>query len=356
MSYIKDAIRLPLGKVKGVLKHFPAEELAAILLKEICRRNNLEPAQIHDIILGNAFGTGGNMARNASFRAFPSNEISCTTIDSQCSSGLNAVALAHRISSQNKIIICGGMESVSLAPEKYYNKSDARYTDLPFTKAEFGPNNSDNDFFKAAENALIKFKISKEETLAYMFNSHRKARASQEKLEKYIFKNNSFAKDQNLKVDTDWAKLQTQNPIDYTNTARAADGAAVVLVQADPDGAIAKIFCCETLGMKPEEAPIGGIFAFEKLLKTSQISINEISAFEISDSFAVNALAFQKYFNIPSEKINGVGGIIAYGHAYGATGAVNLIHLLAVLERGEKGLVTVPAAGGQATAMLIEKL
>ena len=93
MVYIIDALRLPIGKANGIYKNILPEKLVAFLLKALVLRNNLLPQQISELVLANAFGTGGNMARYASLLAGLPDFVSSFTLDSQCSGGLKAVEI-----------------------------------------------------------------------------------------------------------------------------------------------------------------------------------------------------------------------------------------------------------------------
>jgi acetyl-CoA C-acetyltransferase len=358
VTYIIDAIRTPICKKNGAFKYIIPEEFAAKLFLEILEKNKILHNQISDIFMANAFGTGGNMVRNASLRAFPENTIACTTIDAQCSGGLRAIEIGSEFCNNDSYILAGGMESCSLAPDKFYHKLDSRFSEKAYNKAEFSPENSGNSLFDAAKNVALKYEISKAEMQEWTFEMHQRALMSTKNLEKYIFNFSKNTADQSLKPNlslNDWQKLQTENLIDRTTSARPADAAAVLLLSKNSENAIAKIICTVSIGSGPALAPEGVIDVAEKLIENAGIELSEITSFEISDSFAVNALAFAKKFKIEKNKINKSGGILAFGHAYGATGAINAIHLLASLSKGEKGLIAVPGAGGQATGMIIEK-
>jgi acetyl-CoA C-acetyltransferase len=359
VTYIIDAIRTPISKKNGAFKGLIPEELASRVLINISKNNSLLPSQISDIFMASAFGTGGNMARNASLRAFPNNIIAATTIDAQCSGGLRALEIASNFCTHENYVLAGGMESCSLAPENFYNSLDPRFSEKPYSVAEFSPNETPKDsLFLEAENVAKKYMISKEEMIKWTFEMHQRAFKSQEKLEKFICKIDQTTIDQLLKPNLsleEWQKLQSENLIDRTTAARNADAAVVLLLSKKPENALAKILFSSTVGSDPSDAPEGVIHVTQKLLEKSDFKLEQINAFEISDSFAVNALAFSKKFNIGLDKINKSGGILAFGHAFGATGAINVIHLVASLKKGEIGLVAVPGAGGQATGMIIEK-
>ena len=359
MSYIIDGIRTPIAKVNGHFKYIIPEILAANCIKEIIQRNALSENQIHDIILANAFGTGGNIVRNASLRAFENNNIACTTIDAQCSGGLRAIEIASELVKNNDYALAGGLESCSLAPQKYYANFDPRHSDYAYTKAEFSPEGGEsNDLFKAAENTAHKYEISKAAMQDWMYISQQRAKAAKNRYSKYIINVENQSQDQLLKPNltlADWEKLATENLIDRTTASRAADAAAVLLLSNHPKNAIAQIVYSLTIGFEPDFSPEGPIIITDAFIEKYGIRLQDIDVFEIGDSFAVNALAFAKYYQIPLEKINLSGGTLVYGHPYGATGAICMINLISNLTLGQKGLVVVPGAGGQTTAILIQK-
>ena len=367
MSYIFDAIRLPIGKANGIYKNIIPENLMAIVLKNLLIRNNLSSEDIDQIILANAFGTGGNMARYASLSAGFSNEISAFTLDSQCSGGLKSLEVAHAYlaSGMMEMIIAGGMESKSFAPIKAYKSNDPRFdAENPFYfTAQFSPNQeSEFPLLKAAENVVRKFQITKAEMLEWATASHVKASSdvSKNAIENFIVKINKKHEDQSIRVNSDLVKLASENIVDRTVSAHYNDGAAAVLIGNSNKNLkpIAKILAAVSVGCLPEFAQNGVINATEKLLENSNLKIQEIDLFEINESFAVIPIIFAKVFGVEKEKINVLGGNLAYGHPFGASGTINLIHLLARLKLKNKkvGLLAIPAAGGQATAKLIEKL
>ncbi|MCP9770017.1 thiolase family protein [Lacihabitans sp. LS3-19] len=367
MTYIFDAIRLPIGKANGIYKNIIPEELMAFVLKNLLIRNKLYSENIDEVILANAFGTGGNMARFAALSAGFSIENSVFTIDSQCSGGLKSleIANAYLTSGMKNLIIAGGMESKSFAPTKAYQSQDPRFQlENPFfSTAQFSPNQeSEFPLIKAAENVANKYQISKAEMLEWATASHKKASSdfSKNAVESFVVKINEKHEDQSIKGNTDLDKLATENMIDRTVSAHYNDGAAAVLIGNENEllKPIAKILAVESVGCSPVYAQEGVINATDKLLKVANLKIQEIDLFEINESFALIPLIFAKVFGVAKEKINVLGGNLAHGHPFGASGTINLIHLLASLKLKNKkvGLVAIPAAGGQATAMLVEKL
>ncbi|MBC7891600.1 MAG: hypothetical protein H7Y12_05240, partial [Sphingobacteriaceae bacterium] len=151
---------------------------------------------------------------------------------------------------------------------------------------------------------------------------------------------------------------------DHTTAAHRHDGAGLLLLG---DSAF-----CEKMGLNPafrvvasalaggppNLAPLGVIWATEKLLAQTGRVISDVDLFEINESFAVKPLAFARHWRLPAEKINRFGGNLAYGHPFGASGAINTLHLMRALTLtgGRFGLVTAAAAGGLGVAVIIENL
>jgi acetyl-CoA C-acetyltransferase len=374
LSFIIDAIRVPIGKVNGIYKNTLPETILAFLLKKIIERNNLNSQEISEIIISNAFGTGGNMARYASLEANLSIEIPAITIDSQCSGGLKSVEIAHNLLETQvpKLIIAGGLESKSLAPSKFFHPNDPRVKNqnLEFKVALFSPNqNSENALLEAAENVALKYHILKNDMMDWAVLSHQKANnfIDHPVFKGFIQKISDTHIDQAIKRNISKEKLQilgTKNLIDFTNSAHYHDAAAIVLMgnyQKTISTNLnykAKIINSASVGFQPEFAPESILAAIEKVLINSGLNINQIDLFEINESFALTPLIFAKKFKISPEKTNILGGNLAYGHPFGASGTINLIHLIAGLKIHSKklGLVAIPAAGGLATAMIIENV
>jgi acetyl-CoA C-acetyltransferase len=355
LRYIKAALRTPIAKKnKGFSKTIP-EIFSSDLIKNILLNSGLDCTAVDELILANAFGTGGNITRNIGLRAGLENAI-CTSVDAQCSGGLRAVELLSQ-STQN-LGIAGGLESVSLAPSKFYHKADPRFSEEGYAQAEFSELGN-QDLLSAASAIYLKYSIDKNQSITWMHLAHQRAHENRILLERFIDSSHFGFSDQNLRPDwtlEDWEKASSLQKVEASNTSLPADAAALVILQKQESKAIAEILYSKTIGHAPEFAPEGALLATEAILKEANLKVSDIDLFEISDSFAVNALIVKEKWSIPQEKINVLGGIVAYGHAYGATGCINLLHLIAALKKGEKGLVAVPGAGGQSTAMIIRKL
>ncbi|WP_158242698.1 thiolase family protein [Siphonobacter sp. BAB-5405] len=367
-AYIVDGLRLPTGKAQGYYKNVLPEQLMAEVLRDFRRRySNLA---FDELIVGNALGTGGNMARYALLEAGFSPEIPSTTLDLQCGAGLRALvaAEAQLKSGMAQSILAGGMESNSLAPRRQYQPRDPRYIDAEtfYTQATFAPASyGEASLRQAAQTVAETYGLSKEELMRWTVRSHQKAEQAIEILREIRVPYGAITEDQPLRKAFSYDSLvRTQSPllIDHTNTAHLHDGAAGIFLVNDTLRAEYeprfRLVASAMAGGLPTLAPAGVIWATEKLLRQTGLSIQDIDLFEINESFAVKPLAFLRHWGISEEKVNIFGGNLAYGHPFGASGVINTIHLMRALAHTQQrfGLVTVGVAGGLGIALLIEHL
>lgn len=370
---IIEAARIPIGKKNGIYKNIIPEVFTGFLLKSLIQKYPFLQSETDEIILGCALGTGGNMARYTTLEAGFSEKTSAYTVDAQCASGLKAIILAdNQIKSGANCIIAGGMESNSLAPKRQYQPHDQRFVNVNtfFTEASFAPIKfGENSLLKAAENVAHKFNISKDSMIHWAVSSNIKANEAFENqyFNEIVLPYQNITADQTVKQNLTFERLnntETNNLIDHTNTAHLHDGAAAHLLASDdfcdkyglkPSF---KIVASATAAGSPNLAPMGVIWATEKLLQKTGLKIDEIDLFEVNESFAVNALAFSQYFQVKPSKINIFGGNLAFGHPFGASGAINLLHLVQAMkvQNAKNGLVSIAAAGGLGMSVLIEKI
>ncbi|SHE33467.1 acetyl-CoA C-acetyltransferase [Caldanaerobius fijiensis DSM 17918] len=380
-AYIVGGLRSPIGKTNGVLKNLLPHKMAAILLNKLIDKYNINCGAIDKVILANAVGPGGNIARLSLLEAGWSFSIPGVTVDFQCGGGLEAVNLAahHIVSGQCEMVIAGGVESTSMEPKRQYNKNDPRYKGegVFYKRAQFSPESiGDPDMLESAENVASNLNISRREMDLWAIESHRRAaEASKQKLLKdvivplsvngtVISYDESIRAGMSLKLaEKARSVVRKGGSITAVNACLTHDGAAVILVASKEAlekyglKPSAKIIEAVDAGVDPNLSPLGVIAAVQKLIKKTNVKIDDIDAFEVNEAFAVKVLAFIKEFNISPEKVNIWGGALAYGHPYGASGAIILIHLLEILKKLNKriGVAAIGVAGGQGAAMMIER-
>ena len=379
--YIIGGVRTPIGKTGGVLKSFLPEQLTAYLMNALLEKYKLSNRCIDELILGNCVGPGGNIARLSLLQAGWPLHIPATTIDFQCGSSLKSMDIAaSMIQSGNRdLIIVGGVESTSLQPNKQYHSKDPRFQgeNVSYKRAQFSPLSiGDPDMIEGAENVADKFDISRIEMDKWAVESHIRAlhAKNEKRLQSVIcplqIEDKIINEDQSIRETASLKLMQRANPIikpngkiTSGNSCLTHDGAALILMASEKAVrkhglcAEAQWLGCVSVGLDPNLSPLGPVLAVKKLLKQKLLSISQIDSIEINEAFAVKILAFLKNFEYDVEKINSLGGALAYGHPYAASGAIIMLHLLESLKvnNGSKGIATLGVAGGQGIAALIER-
>lgn len=380
-AYLIGGARTPIGKTGGILRGYLPERLAAIVLNALLHHYRLPYAVVDQVILGNATGPGGNIARVSVLEAGWGYDIPATTIDSQCGSGLSAVqfAVSQIFAGEADIILAGGTESTSMAPKRQFNPSDPRFQgeNVFYEQAPFSPEAVGNPSVgEAAENLAKHGNISREKMDLQAVHSHQKAAqtAAQGLLNDIIIpmacQGKTTQADECIRKNITLKLLSRMKPafvpggtITAGNTCLKHDGAAALLI-ASP-AAVAKyrlrpqavIRSTASHGCDPNLFPLAPVGAIQKLLKKAALSLNMMDAIEINEAFAVKILACCRELGISPEKVNRLGGALAYGHPYGASGAIILLHLLKSLEQGKGryGIAAIGAVGGMGTAILLER-
>ncbi len=362
-------LRVPIAKPFNHYKFTSPEILVANLLKKLSLNHDFLVDNLEEVILSNAFGTGGNMARYALLDAGLQESVSSFTVDSQCSGGLKSIEIADLFlkSGMKSLVVAGGMESKSLAPTKSYHVNDSRVENSEnreFTEAKFSPDET-TSLAQSAENIAIKYDISKEEMQVWKVLSNQRVKQASRNAVFQGYIHSFLGLDYDYSSDLDFEKLkklQSEALIDRTTTAQHADGAAIVLiasqgfVQQNKLSPIARILGHVSLGNASAFAPEGTLLAVQKLI--SYFPDFNIDLIEVSESYAVIPALIEKELGFSKDRINIFGGALAYGHPFGASGTICFMNLVLALKYKnlKRGIVAIPAAGGLATAMLVEIL
>lgn len=385
--FIVDAARTAIGNFMGSLKTLPAHKLGEVILKALITRNNIDPALISEVILGQILtaGCGQNPARQASINAGIPKEVPAYLVNLVCGSGVKSVCLgAQSIAlGDSSIVIAGGQENMSMAKHTSYLRNGIKMGDMNFTDSMLS--DGLNDAFKnyhmgiTAENIAEKYNISRAEQDEFARSSQNKAEKAQtenkfiseivpveikSKKEEII-----FAKDEFIKPGVTIEKLSELRPafnengtVTAGNASGINDGAAALLmmnaemVKALGLKPMAKIISYATAGVDPAIMGIGPVEAVKKALAKANWSINDLDLIEANEAFAVQAIAVNKELGWDVSKVNVNGGAIALGHPIGASGARILTSLLYEMKRAKtkKGLATLCIGGGMGIAICIE--
>lgn len=387
-AIIVAARRTPIGRVGRSLKTLSVEALAAPVLQALLTEVGLSPAEVDEVILGNAIGPGGNPARLAVLAAGFPVTIPGMTVDRQCGSGLEAINLAACMirAGAADVVIAGGMESVSTAPWRV-EKPKSLYELPRFAhRARFSPERTgDPEMGVAAENVAATFGISRDRQDRYALRSHEKAVASIQ-ADRFRSEIVPIAVSDLTVVDTDecprsnltierLAKLPPaflkEGTVTVGNTCPINDGAAAVVLVSEQKfrqlGLKRGLRVVETVaaGVDPNLLGIAPVAATQALLKRQpHLTLDEIDLIEFNEAFAAQVLASLDALKIPEEKVNVGGGAIALGHPYGASGAILVTRLFTEMIRTPQagvrsprlGLATLGIAGGLGIATLLEQI
>lgn len=382
--YILGGLRTAIGKTDGYFKKMLPEDLTARVLNALLVKYNLDSTDIDQVILGNAVGPGGNIARLSLLKAGWEHSIPATTIDFQCGSALSSINLAAALimSGQADVLVAGGLESTSLEIKKKLDKNDPRFQENSdflerafFSPAEIG----DPDMGIGAENvAELYDNISREEMDRWAINSHQKAlRAQQHGLLDDIIlpvkntRNEIIDKDEGIRKSISCKLLKRLRPvfkekgkITAGNSCLTHDGAAAVILVSERFlnrndlKAEAEFIKGSAKGVDPNLSPMGPVPVVKDILAGENLNTVNLDAVEINEAFAVKILACSQELGLDLAKVNILGGALAYGHPYGASGAIILLHLLQALKKnkGRYGLAAMGVAGGQGVGTLIKKI
>jgi acetyl-CoA C-acetyltransferase len=399
-AYIYDAVRTPRGKGKkdGSLHEVTPIRLAAQALTWIRDRNDLNTAEVDDIVLGVVEPVGeqgADIARVAALHADYDESVSGVQINRFCASGLEAVNMAagQVMSGQSDLSIGGGVESMSRVP--MFSGGGAWMADPEVAfKTYFVPQGVSADL------VATKYGFSRDDVDAYAVESQRRAKAAwdagyfegsvvpvtdqngltvldydeymrpQTTMQSLASLDPSF-KDQGENYGFDGVAIQRYPEVERIthvhhagNSSGIVDGAAAVLVGNKEIGdklglkARARIRAFSSIGSEPTIMLTGPSAAAEKALKRAGMTPEDIDLYELNEAFAAVVLRFMQTLDVPQDKMNVNGGAIAMGHPLGATGAMILGTLLDELERRdqEAGLATLCVGAGMGTATIIQRI
>ena len=398
MSYIIDAVRTPIGNFGGTLKNIRTDDLAAIPIKELIKRNKIDAKNIDDIILGCANQAGEdnrNVARMAALLAGIPYNVPGETINRLCSSGMSSVIHAHRaiLCEDGDIFISGGVENMTRGPWVISKASTPFGRDSKMFDSSFGwrfVNPRLDSLYgteamgKTAENLAEKFNINRYDQDLFAYNSQMKAAEAnkkgrfkkeivtveipQRKKDSIIFSQDEFIKPQtSIEI---LSKLKTvfkeNGTVTAGNSSGLNDGAAAMLLASNKAvkkydlKPLAKIISSAVVGVEPRIMGIGPVEASKKALKKANLSLNDMDIIELNEAFSAQALACIRELGLKDndKRINPNGGAIALGHPLGASGT--RIIQTAALELQQKNkkyaLITMCIGVGQGYATIIKRV
>lgn len=398
--YIIDYIRTPISKLSGSLSEVRADDLAAIVIKEIIARNPEVPVEeIEDVIFGCANQAGEdnrNVARMALLLAGLPYKIGGETVNRLCASGMSAVANAFRAiaAGEGEIYIAGGVEHMTRSPYVMSKPSTAFGRDSQMFDTTFGwrfINPKMKEMYgvdamgETAENLADIHQISREDQDQFALWSQQKASRAQEsgRLAEEIVnveipqkkgEPKVFDKDEFIKPTSTMEGLAKLRPafrkeggtVTAGNASGMNDGAAALILASEEAvkkyglQPIAKILGSAVAGVEPRIMGIGPVEAAQKVLKRLNLSLDDMDVIELNEAFAAQALAVTRSLGLKDDdaRVNPNGGAIAIGHPLGVSGARIIGSAAMELQKQNKkyALCTLCIGVGQGYAMVIEKV
>lgn len=398
-AYIIDGIRTPIGKLGGSLSSVRADDLAALTMREILKRNlSINPAEIDEVIFGCANQAGEdnrNVARMALLLAGIPFSVPGETVNRLCASGMSAVIHAARAIKMGDggLFLSGGVEHMTRAPLVQSKAPSAYSGNVEIFDSTLGwrfVNPKMKELFgthamgETAENLAEKYNISREEQDLFAYNSQMKAvkakkngrlakeimhvEIPQRKKEAFIFKEDEF-----IKPDTTLEILSKLKPA-FKNNGSVTAGNSSGLNDASCSLLIAseevckkynlnprvKIISSAVVGVEPRIMGLGPVDATNKALKKAGLTLDKIDIIELNEAFASQSLAVLRELKINDNdpRVNPNGGAIALGHPLGMSGARLLQTAMIELEEQNKkfALCTMCVGVGQGYATILEKV
>lgn len=397
-AFICDYVRTPIGRYGGALSSVRADDLGSVPLKALVERHpSVDWEAVDDVIFGCANQAGEdnrNVARMSLLLAGLPPQVSGTTINRLCGSGMDAVIAAARAikSGEAELMIAGGVESMSRAP-MVIPKADAAFSRNaeiydttigwrfvnPLMKSQYGVDSMP----ETGENVAEDYKVSREDQDAFAVLSQAKAARAQEdgRLAKEVVpvtvpqrKGEPIVvqKDEHPRATTVEALAKLPTPfrkggsVTAGNASGVSDGAAALII-ASAEAAqkyglkpVARIIAGATAGVSPRVMGIGPAPASQKLMRLTGLKQEQFDVIELNEAFASQGLAVLRALGIADDdaRVNRNGGAIALGHPLGMSGArITGTAALELVETGGRySLSTMCIGVGQGIAVALERV
>jgi len=404
-AYIIDACRTPRGigkQGKGSLTHFHPQHLASTVLKALAERNDLNTAEVDDVVWGTSSQVseqGGDLGRMAALDAGYDVKASGVTLDRFCGSGITATNIAANavMAGMEDLVISGGTEMMSL-PKKgmlpigannmhlqeiHPQSHQGVCADAIATMENFSREDLDAHAAESQAKAEVAIKEGRfDRSLVPVLNPDGSVALDREEFPRPGTTAESLGAlkpsfeavadyrhtEESLTfrelINKKYPDLDIKHFHHAGNSSGVVDGAAAILLAsgdyAKANGMTprARVVATANMGDDPTLMLNAPVPAAEKVLERAGMTLDDIDLFEVNEAFAVVSERFMRKLDLDRDKVNVNGGAMALGHPIGATGAILIGTVLDELERQDKqvGLITMCAAGGMAPAIIIERV
>jgi 3-oxoadipyl-CoA thiolase len=397
-AFICDGLRTPIGRYGGALAKVRTDDLAAIPIKALMKRNaKVDWAALDEVIFGCANQAGEDnrdIARMALLLAGLPDSIPGVTVNRLCASGLNAVGAAAQAirAGEMEFAIAGGVESMTRAPlvmgkaqEAFQRANEIHDTTIgwrfinPLMKQQYGV----DQMPETAENVAEEFQVARQDQDAFSWRSQQRAAKAQgsgyfaEEIAPVAVPGKAgpvmVDKDEHPRADTTLEGLAKLKPFVRTpgtvtagNASGVNDGAAALLIASEAAAKKhgltirARVLGMAAAGVPPRIMGIGPVPSTKKLLERLKLKIGDFDVIELNEAFASQALACLRQLGLPddAEHVNPNGGAIALGHPLGMSGArlaLTAVHQL-MKSGAKRGLATMCVGVGQGVSLAIERV
>lgn len=383
------AARTPIGSFLGALSQEPAVALGAVAIKGALKRSGVDYKSVDEVIMGQVLqaGVGQAPARQAALGAGLSASVPCTTVNKVCGSGLKAIMMACQSVAlgEAKVVVAGGMESMSNAPYALYKAraglrmGDSQLVDLMIRDGLFDPYGQAH-MGKFGDLCASEHGFSREEQDLFAKSSYEKALSAQslgyfsEEIEAVNI--NTKAGTQSISEDEDPAKYQPQKmallkpsfasdgSVTAANASKVSDGAAALVLACEEEALNKKlnirgrVLASYTYAGEPQWFTTAPTEAIRGLLKKVSLGVQDIDCFEINEAFSVLPLHAIRELKLDAQRVNMFGGAVALGHPIGCSGARLMVTMLNIMEKKglKRGLAALCLGGGEAVAMIVESV
>ena len=395
-AVIVEAIRSPIGRIRGGLSSVRPDDLLGGVVRELVARTGLDGQHVGEVFAGCANQAGEdnrNVARMATLLAGLPDTVPAMTVNRLCASGLDAVIAGTRAIwvGDRDIVVAGGVESMSRAPyaiakpaRPFQSGNQVAYdTSLgwrfpnPVLAARFPL----EAMGETAENIAEKFSISRDDQDRFALASHQKALAAWDSgsFDAEVVPTTTTTKrttttlerDEGPRSDTKAEKLAALNPIFRSggtvtagNSSTLNDGAAALMLMSATRAKalgmtpLARVIAVGSAGVAPQLMGLGPVAATEEALRRAGMTIADVELVELNEAFAVQSLAVIDQLGLEPERVNVCGGAIALGHPLGCSGARILTTLVHAMKREGRatGLATLCVGVGQGVSVLVEQV
>lgn len=386
-SVILSAVRTPVVKAKGAFAGLRAEQLGKIAVGAAVDRSGINPDDIEMALIANV----NNLDLKSPGKyitldlGYPTNIVSYN-IEHGCGSSLTAAGITSMFIENGcvQVALAGGVEHSSTAvymmdrPTSAYSMMPPKWCTMKTTP----PSYENLNMGETAERIAQEFGITRRELDEFSVLSHKRAAAAWEqhffdeqivpvtvpvkkRTPQIIDKDDIFRPDCSVEALGKLRPSFTKDGlVTAGNSSPYCDGSAAI-VQVDSEYAksnnltpLGRIVDYTAVGVQPQIMGIGPAYAVEKLLKRTNMTLDDIDLIELNEAFASQSIACIRKLNLDIDKVNVNGGAIALGHPFAATGAILITKMLYELKRRDKqfGIVCFCIGGGQGVAALIERL